>query len=261
MQGKGAQRTRFIMLCMVALALTACTNHMNPVVLNLKNMESLNVIGLLQFSKKPRLEIRQENAAVGIIGASALLLHQMTWEYKRQQYLDANPKLLDKTLKQLKHGIQRQLKKQGYVVKNLAMDYWQAQTAYRKKDARLTDVDALLNLQIKRIGYYTGSPFKPYRPGVILVADLVSTKGRKLLSSQVYNIGFDAEDLSLFMLQLNYITTIPVANRKYSYRNFDALMSNATQSAAGLESVVSAAAKSVSEDLKKHITPTDLVSK
>jgi hypothetical protein len=233
---------------------------MNPVVLNLKNHNSLKVIGLPQFNKKTRIEIRQENSAIALIGASALLLQQITWEYKRQQYLDANPKLLDKTLKQLRDGIQQQLKKQGYVVKNLPMDYWQAQAAYRKKDVRLRDVDALLNLQIKRFGYYTGSPFKPYQPGVILVADLVSTKGRKQLSSHVYNIGFDAEDLSLFMLQLNYVTSIPVADRKYSYRNFNVLMSNATQSAAGLESVVSVAAKSVTDDLKKRVKQTDLVS-
>jgi len=245
---------------MIASGLSACSNHMNPVVLNLKNQESLKVIGLLQFNKKTRLEVRQENTAIGIIGASALLLHQMTWEYKRQKYLDANPELLDKTLKQLRYGIQQQLKEQGYIVKNLPMDYWQAQAAYRKKDDRLNDVDALLNLQIKRIGYYTGSPFKPYRPGIILVADLVSTKGRKQLSSHVYNIGFDAEDLSLFMLQLNYITTIPVANQKYSYRNFNALMSDAKQSAAGLESLVNTAVRSVTDDLKQRVKRTNLVS-
>ena len=250
-----------MMVCMVALGLSACSNHMNPVVLNLKNQESLKVIGLPQFNKKTRLEIRQENAAIGLIGASAILLQQMTWEYKRQQYLNANPKLLDKTLKQLRHGIQQQLKKQGYIVKKLPLNYWQAQAAHRKKDIRLRDVDALLHLQIKRIGYYTGSPFKPYRPGVILVADLVSTKGRKQLSSHVYNIGFDAEDLSLFMLQLNYITTIPAADRKYSYRNFNALISNAKQSVGGLESVVSIAVKSVTDDLKKRVERTDLVSK
>jgi hypothetical protein len=233
---------------------------MNPVVLNLKNQESLKVIGLLQFNKKTRLEIRQENSAIALIGVSALLLHQITWEYKRQQYLDANPELLNKSLEQMRSGIKEQLSKQGYIVKDLPMNYWQAQAAYRKKDVRLRDVDALLNLQIKRIGYYTGSPFKPYRPGVILMADLVSTKGRKQLSSHVYNIGFDADDLSLFMLQLNYVTSIPVADRKYSYRNFNALMSDAKQSAVGLESVVRVAAKSVSDDLKKRVERTDLVS-
>jgi hypothetical protein len=243
---------------LAVLVLSACSAHMNPVELDLRNQESLKTIGLLQFNMKKYIEIRQENPAVALIGVSALILHQLTWEYKRRVYQDANPELLDKALKQLRYDIKRQLRKQGYVVKDLPMNFWQAQAAYRKKDARLKDINALLDLQIKRFGYFTGSPFKPYRPGVVLVADLVSTKSRKQLSSHVYNVGFDADDLSLFILQLNYATNIPVTNRKYFYRNFNALMSDAKQSAVGLESVMRAAAETVTGDLKKRAVLTNL---
>lgn len=249
-----------IMAGMAVVGLSACSAHMNPVALNLKNLETLKVIGLPQLNMKKRIDIRQENPAVAILGLSAMALQQVIGEYKSTQYQDANPELLDKSMEQMRSGIKQQLRKQGYIVKDLPMTYWQAQMAYRKKDARLKDVDALLNLQIKRFGYFTGSPFKPYRPGVILMADLISTQSRKQLSSNVYNVGFDRDDLSLFLLQLNYITDIYAADRKYFYRSFDALMSQAKQSAAGLESVIKAAVACVTDDLQKRSTQIDLAS-
>lgn len=229
--------------------------------LDLKNQKSLKVIGLPQVDMKRRIDIRQDNPLVAFIGMSALFLEQVTHEFKRIEYQDANPELLNRCLELIRSGIKEQLSKQGYIVKDLPMTYWQAQMAYRKKDIRLKDVDALLNVQVKRFGYFTGSPFKPYRPGVVLAADLISTKGREQLSSHVYNVGFNADDLSLFVMDLNYVTTIPIANQKYSYRNFNILMSHAKQSAAGLVSVMRVAAKSVTDDLKKHVERTDLVSK
>ncbi len=79
----------------------------------------------------------------------------------------------------------------------------------------MKNVDALLNVQIKHFGYFSGLPFKPYRPGMMLAADFVSTQGRKTLSSNVYNVGFDPEDLSLLALQVRYITNIHVADTQY----------------------------------------------
>ena len=248
------------MVCMILLGLSACT-HMNPVALNMKSQISLKVIGLPQVDMKKRIDIRQENPLAAFIGVTALLLEQVTYEFKRVEYQDANPGLLNRSQELIRSGIKEQLSKQGYIVKDLPMTYWQAQMAYRKKDIRLKDVDALLHVQVKRFGYFTGSPFKPYRPGVIMAADLISTESRKKLSSNVYNVGFNAEDLSLFILKVNYVTTIPAATRKYFYRNFDILMSHAKQSAAGLLSVMKLAAQSVADDLKKHVKRTDLVSK
>lgn len=237
---------------LAVLALTACSAYMNPVALKLKNQQTLKVIALPQLNMKKRIEIRQENPAVAaLIGVSAMALQQLAMEYKRFKYEGANPQLLDNSMLQIRQGIKQQLIKQGYVVKDLDMTYWQAQMAYRNKKAALKDVDALLNLEVIRFGYFTGSPYKPYRPGILIAADLVSTESRQKLSSNVYNVGFDPEDLSLFALKLNYVTTIDISDKKYFYRNFNALMDDAKQSAAGLESVISAATESVADDLKQ----------
>lgn len=248
-------------MVMMAMGLSACTgSHSLHVSLDQQQHRRLQVIGLPQFTAAKKIDIRRENPIYAIIGISAKALQQVVREVKRTQYQNANPELLQQSLVEIRRGIKLRLRQQGYIVKDIPMTYWQAQAAYRRKDPALVNVDALLNVQIKRFGYFSGSPFKPYRPGVILTSDLVSTKDRNKLSSNVYNIGFDPEDLSKFELQIGYFTTIHVADKQYFYRNFDALMDHAKQSKKGLEFVAKVAAESVAGDLNKEVSYMNLAS-
>ena len=234
-----------------ALAVSACAAHKERVLLKDYNSRPLHVIGLPQFeTASNKIDVRQENPIFALIGLSAKAVQQLMLEYKRSQYENANPDLMEKTMISMRQEIKRQLQQQGYLVRDLPMSYWQAQRAYRKREAALENVDALLNIEIKRFGYFSASPLKPYMPGTVLVADLIATKDRKKLSSNVYNVGYDPDDLWRLEFQVHYFTTVPVANSKYRYRNFESLMANAKQSRAGLEIVAEAAAKNIAGDLK-----------
>lgn len=259
--GCSVQRAFRTLVLLAALATSACAaTHASHVSLDREQYRSLRVIGLPQFNAAKKIDIRQENPLFAIIGLSAKAVQQVMREYKRIRYQNANPELLQKSLAGIRQGIILRLRKKGYIVRDLPMDYWQAQSAYRRRTPGYEDIDALLNVEIKRFGYFSGSPFKPYRPGVILTSDLIATHDRKPLSSNVYNIGFDPEDLSKFELQVGYFTTIRVADRQYFYRNFDMLMANARHSKAGLEFVARVATESIAGDLNRQVQHINLAS-
>lgn len=254
-------RINRVFVLLAALGMSACAaTHTNHVSLDKHPDRQLRVIGLPQFTAAKKIDIRRENPLFAVIGLSAKAVQQLMREYKRNQYQNANPELLKKSLVGIRKGIKLRLQKQGYIVRDLPMDYWQAQAAYRKKSPGFEDLDALLDVQVKRFGYFSGSPFKPYRPGIILASDLIATKDRKKLSSNVYNIGFDPEDLSKFDLRVDYFTTIHVADPLYFYRNFDSLMANARQSKQGLEFVARVAAESIAGDLNRQVQYMNLAS-
>jgi len=234
------------------LGLSACATHNNPVSLEKTKPQQLSVIGLPQFEDNQRLDVRRENPVYAIIGISAKALQQVVREHHRIQYQDANPALHQYCVKSMRSGIKRRLQKLGYRVVDLDMTYWQAQNAFRKKDKRLKGMDALLRVRIKRFGYFSASPYKPYRPGMVVTADLISMQERSLLSSNVYNVGYDKEDVSNFEFQVGYMTHIHVADKRYFYRNFKTLMSHAKASSKGLKFVASVAAESVAGDLRKR---------
>jgi len=237
---------------LLLLALSACATHSEPVTLDRSHAQHLRVIGLPQFEDNKRLDVRRENPLYSIIGMSAKAVQQVAREIHRIQYQDANPALHQYCVETMRNGIKRRLNKLGYRVKMLDMTYWQAQSAFRKKDARLKGVDALLKVRIKRFGYFSASPYKPYRPGMIVTADLISTATRSVLSSNVYNIGYDRDDISKFAFQVRYMSHINVEDKRYFYHNFKKLMAHARDSAEGLKFVVSVAAESVAGDLRKR---------
>jgi len=237
---------------MLLLVLTACAGHNHPVVLSQSQQPALRVIGLPQFADQKRIDVRRENPVYAIIGLSAKALQQIVREHHRIKYQDANPALHRYCVTHMRRNIKHRLQKLGYRVRDLDMTYWQAQMAYRKKAPRLTGVDALLRVHIKRFGYFSASPYKPYRPGMVVTADLISTPARKLISSNVYNVGYDPEDISRFDFRVNYMTNIHVADKRYFYRDFKTLMSHAKTSSRGLKFVANVAAESVAGDLRKR---------
>jgi len=239
-------------LAVALLGLSACTTHMNPVSLGQTKPQSLRVIGLPQFADNKRIDVRRENPVYAIIGISAKAVQQVVRESHRIQYQDANPALHQYCVNSMRQRIKQRLRKLGYRAVDLNMTYWQAQSAFRKKDKRLKGVDALLRVRIKRFGYFSASPYKPYRPGMVVTADLISTQERRLLSSNVYNVGYDKEDISNFAFQVSYMTHIHVADKRYFYRNFKTLMSHAKASSKGLKFIVGVAAESVAGDLRKR---------
>ncbi len=105
----------------------------------------------------------------------------------------------------------------------------------------------------KRFKYRDANPkllntsMQKMRQGMILAANLYATQDRKLLSSKVYNVGYDREDISQLELQVGYISHIQVADQRYFYKDFDALMTHATQSSKGLRFVAT-----VAGDLKRE---------
>jgi len=151
----------------------------------------------------------------------------------------------------MRQGVKHRLRKLGYHVVDLDMTYWEAQKAYRKKDSQIAHIDALLDVKIKRFGYAASSPFTPYRPGMVLATDLYATHDRKLLSSNVYNVGYDRESLSHYNLQVGYISHIHIEDKRYLYKNFETLMEHAKDSSKGLKFIAGVAAESVAGDLKK----------
>ncbi|PIP03013.1 MAG: hypothetical protein COW18_08630 [Zetaproteobacteria bacterium CG12_big_fil_rev_8_21_14_0_65_54_13] len=239
---------------MLLMLLGACATHTSHVSMDRDTQKTVQVIGLPQFSVSQQIDIRQENPVYAIIGISAKMVQQVARQAKRIQYRDENPELLQECLTQMREGMKQRLRKQGYIVKDLDMTYWQALSGHRKQDPRVEGVDALLKLDIKQFGYFSGSPFKPYRPGMVMVADLVSMGDRKTLASNVYNVGFDREDISLLSFRASYATSVYVADERYFYKNFDTLLSKAKQSAGGLEFIARVAAESVAGDLKRRQT-------
>lgn len=234
------------------LALSACAGHSHPIVLDQSSQPALRVIGLPQFDDQKRIDVRRENPVYAIIGLSAKALQQVVREHHRIKYQDANPSLHRYCVTRMRRNIKRRLQKLGYRVRDLDMTYWQAQTAYRKKDPRLAGVNALLRVKIKRFGYFSASPYKPYRPGMVVTADLISTSARKVISSNVYNVGYDPKDISRYEFQVNYMTNIHVADKRYFYRDFKTLMAHARASSRGLKFIVNVAAESVAGDLRKR---------
>lgn len=244
--------TRRLLLVCGLLSLVACSTHTAHVSLDHGDHADIKVIGLPQFKTQKRIDIRQENPVFAVIGLSAKAVQQVLREAKRMQYEDENPRLMTQSMVQMRGVMKKRLKKLGYRVKDLNMTYWQAQAAFRKGDPRVKEIDALLDVQLKQFGYYSSSPFKPYRPGMVLVADLTTTSDRKKISSNVYNVGFDKEDISLLSFRVSYSTNVYVADEKYFYKNFKTLMSDAKASSKGLKFISRVAAESVAGDLKKR---------
>jgi len=248
-------------LSLVALVvLTSCAGiHSKPVALEQSQNNTLRTIGLPQFEVSKRIDIRRDNPIYAIIGVTAKVLQQVVRETKRIKYQDANPALLHIAITKMRKGIKYRLRRLGYRVVDLDMTYWEAQKKYRKQDGGRKHIDALLRVDIKRFGYASGSPYKPYRPGMVLAADLYSIHDRTLLSSNVYNVGYDKDDLSHYTLEVGYISHIQVEDRRYFYKNFDTLMGNATKSRKGLTFIAGVAAESVAGNLKKKTQRYKLV--
>jgi len=251
---------RLLLVCGL-FTLVGCSTHTAHVALNQSDQKTLKVIGIPHFKTQNRIDIRQENPVYAIIGMSAKAVQLIAREAKRIQYEDENPRLMKQSIMQMRTVMKKRLRKLGYRVKYLNMSYWQAQSGYRQGDPRLKDVDALLNVELKQYGYFSASPFKPYRPGIVLVADLITTSDRKRISSNVYNVGFDKEDISLLSFRVSYSTNVYVADQKYFYKNFRTLMSDAKSSSKGLKFVSRVAAESVAGDLKKRVANPYLVVK
>ncbi len=243
---------RCSMLFLLMLLLTSCATHRQPVALHASPQPALRVIGMPLFEDQPKIDVRRENPMYAIIGLSARLIQQMVREYHRIAYGKANPALHQHCLKSMRENIKRRLRKHGYQVRDLPMTYWQAQAAYRRKKPDLAGVDALLRVQIKRFGYFSASPFKPYRPGMVVAADLITTRDRKVLASNVYNVGYEPGDVPKFDLQIDYMTTIHVADKRFFYRNFDALIDHARESSQGLKFIASVAAESIAGDMERR---------
>jgi len=237
---------------MMIMALTGCATHKQPLALHQDRGGALKVIGLPRFDVSSKLDVRRENPMYAMIGLSARLVQQLVQEYHRVEYARANPTLHRECMQRLRRGIKRRLRRLGYRVRDLDMNYWQAQAAYRKGAPALRGVDALLHVQIKRFGYYSSSPFKPYRPGMVVAADLVSTKTRSVLASNVYNVGYDPKDVPKLELGIDYMTTIHVAERRFFYHDYDALLAHARNSARALRFIASVAAESIAGDMERH---------
>jgi len=235
------------------LWLSACT-HSQHVALDATSAHQVKVIGIPQFETQPRIDIRQENIVYAVIGVSAKVVQQVVREAKRIKYENRNPDLQQQCMDQMRNGIKHRLGKLGYKVVDLEMSYWQALSGYRKKNSKLKNIDAVLHIQTKQFGYYSASPLKPYRPGMVLAADLVTMEDRNTISSNVYNIGFGKDDVSLISYQVAYATNVYVADERYFYRNFKTLLKHAKQSSGGLKYVSRVAAESIAGDLGKHRT-------
>ncbi|WP_238701699.1 hypothetical protein [Mariprofundus erugo] len=264
---KGGQVTFFnmaltrIVMALLLLIQGACATHTSHLTMDKSTQKSVRVIGIPQITVSNKIDIRQENPVYAVIGISAKVVQQLAREAKRIQYGEANPNLLQQCVDQMREGMKARLRKQGYIVKDLDMTYWQALAGYRKQNKAVAGIDALLRIEIKQFGYFSGSPYKPYRPGMVMVSDLVSMDERKPLASNVYNIGFDREDISLFSFRVNYATSVYVADPKYFYKNFDTLLAHAEQSSGGLKYVARVAAETVAGDLKKRASSYTMASR
>lgn len=247
------QGLKWLLVAMMLLWLPACT-HTAHVALHDPDHD-IRVIGLPQFQTQAKIDIRQENIVYAIIGMSAKVVQQVAREAKRIQYGNRNPELKEQCIASLRSGIKHRLRKLGYTVVDLDMTYWQALSAYRKKDSKIKHIDAVLRVETKQFGYFSASPVKPYRPGMVLTADLTTMEDRKTISSNVYNVGFGKDDVDLISYQVGYATNVRVADKRYFYKNFDELLAHARQSAGGLKFVSKVAAESVAGDLRKRPIP------
>lgn len=250
----GHNMRMWIVIPLLALSLNACSTHSRPVTLDKQQARQIRTIGLPLFEDQKRIDVRRENPVYAVIGVSAKAMQQLIREYNRVEYQDANPNLHQYCVRTMRNKIRARLRKLGYRVRDLNMTYWQALAAYKRNDPRLKRIDGLLDVRIKRFGYFSGSPFKPYRPGMVVTADLVSTGKRELLASNVYNVGYDRDDVPKFEFKVSYMTHIHVADKRYFYKNIKALMSHAKSSANGLKFITRVAAETIAGDLKRRST-------
>ena len=247
-------------IALMILSLNACATHTAPLTLDSKQAKQIRTIGLPLFEDQKRIDVRRENPVYAVIGMTAKAMQQLIREHNRIEYQDANPSLHQYCTRTMRNRIRTRLRKLGYRVRDLNMTYWKAQSGYRRGDPRLKRIDALLDVRIKRFGYFSGSPFKPYRPGMVVTADLISTDKRKILASNVYNVGYDRADVPMFQFKVNYMTHIHVADKRYFYRNIKALMAHAKASGTGLKFITKVAAESIAGDLKPRASAYQLAN-
>ncbi|MFQ5518947.1 MAG: SH3 domain-containing protein [Mariprofundus sp.] len=236
-------RAKTTAVCLMLLLLSACSSTLKPVLKsNVKTIELANI------EAHELLLIRQVNPAVAIMGTSGLVMDAAIITQRAMEYEESAGPVRNQSIQSFADTLIRALSKKGFQITASGKDYWDYFRGERKKNNG--QIDGILNIELKHLGFWSAGPMEPYTPSVFVLAELIEPSSRKILYSDRFVIGIDITSLQVMELAFGQINMLATTKKPSAFTDFHALVRYPQLSRKALIKTMERAARHVATGLQ-----------
>ncbi len=241
--GSGVQRVAVVRRAVLLPLALLCACGLVKQPLQPELQADVNRIDLARLEVDHILLIRRLNPVFAVMGSSGMVLDTMVVAKNAYDYKQSAGPVYEQCLQLFADTLAQALQQRGYSVGTSQLDYW----SYYKQQQRslLRRTDAILRIQLKQMGFWSGSLRRPFKPSLFVQAELIDPKSRHVLYSDRFAIGMDLASLRLMELNVGRTNALESPRSPLVYHDFSDLVKHAEQSRNDLFRVVALAARHV----------------
>ncbi|WP_176958029.1 SH3 domain-containing protein [Mariprofundus sp. KV] len=204
-------------------------------------------IEIAKIEKTKMLMIQQVNPVILAMGSSGILIDTALLIHRANRYTQHAGSINRICNTLFEESLLNALAQKGISTSSSNRAYWDY---YRGKQKQLTkQMDAILKVELRNVGFWSRSPLEPYKPSIFVLAELIEPTTRKVLYSDRFTIGIDVTSLQVMKYLFGDINMVPYAGNAESYKTFSKLIDNPEQSRDALFQTVQAAARHLAKGL------------
>ena len=244
-----------VALCLALLTLCSCGVVKKPLqpVLE-KRIENIE-IAKVETGKV--LMIQQVNPVILAMGSSGLLLDTAIVAQRAHEYRQSAGPVNQMCTEVFEKSLVRALAQKRIKAKASGKRYWDYFKGKQKE--RNSSIGGILKVELKNVGFWSKSPLDPYRPSILVMAQLIEPSSREILYSDTFTLGIDITSIQVMKFLYGEINMVPVPRRTKSFDSFALLVKKHRESRNELLKTVATAARHVAKGLngeKRFITKT-----
>lgn len=204
-------------------------------------------IEIAKIEKTKILTIQQVNPVILAMGSSGLLIDTALLIHRADRYKKHAGSINQICNTLFEESLLNALTQKGINTTSSNRAYWDY---YRgKQKQRTEELDAILKIELRNVGFWSQGPSDPYRPSIFVLAELIEPSTRKILFSDRFTIGIDVTSLQVMKYLFGDINMVPLADNGESYQTFSKLIDSPEQSRDALFQTVQAAARHLAKGL------------
>lgn len=204
-------------------------------------------IEIAKIEKTKILTIQQVNPVILAMGSSGLLIDTALLIHRADRYKKHAGSINQICNTLFEESLLNALTQKGINTTSSNRAYWDY---YRgKQKQRTEELDAILKIELRNVGFWSQGPSDPYRPSIFVLAELIEPSTRKILFSDRFTIGIDVTSLQVMKYLFGDINMVPLADSGESYQTFSKLINSPEQSRDALFQTVQAAARHLAKGL------------
>jgi len=204
-------------------------------------------IEIAKIEKNKILTIQQVNPVILAMGSSGLLLDAALLIHRADRYKKHAGSINQICNTLFEESLLNALAQKGINTSSSNRAYWDY---YRGKQKQQTkELDAILKIELRNVGFWSQGPSDPYRPSIFVLAELIEPSTRKVLFSDRFTIGIDVTSLQVMKYLFGDINMVSHTGNGESYETFSKLINCPEQSRDALFQTVQAAAHHLAKGL------------